>query len=306
MSNFEFDSILYPYNCHKAIKVIYGEHKVEEYVKYINENEFEQAQVVMPCLDFLKECPSLKYLHIAPWYNTTEKFDLSPLYELDSIKYLIIENEYGEDKDFFAELDCARLHGIEFLSVSLNSGIVNLSEVSSLKTLVVRGFKGKNRNLTDLFTSKRLDTLELTECKIESLDGIEQSDRMQCLYLHYNRSLKDISALKKVKNTLEALTIDACSKIEDFSVLEELERLEFLQLWGNNKISDLGFLKSMKNLKTFIFDYHILDGDLSACLNIPCVYCDRNRKHYNLTDKKLPKGMMVFGNENIDTWRRLE
>ena len=109
-----------------------------------------------------------------------------------------------------------------------------------------------------------------------------------------------------MKGTLKTLCINKCSKIEDFSVLAELENLERLELMGNNRLQNLDFLKRMKNLKSFIFEYDVLDGDLKLCLDIPTVYCDKNRKHYNLNDKDLPKGKLVFGNEDIEEWRRLE
>ncbi len=129
---------------------------------------------------------------------------------------------------------------------------------------------------------------------------------MQCLYLHYNRSLKDISALSKVKKTLKALRIENCSKIEDFSVLAELENLELLELSGSNTLPSLSFIKSMKNLKTFVFNMNVEDGDLTPCLNLSYVYSEKNRKNYNLKDKDLPKNAYVRGNEDIEEWRRLE
>ena len=62
----------------------------------------------------------------------------------------------------------------------------------------------------------------------------------------------------------------------------------------------------MKGLKTFVFSVNVRDGDLSPALNLSYVYSEKNRKHYNLKDKDLPKGKYVRGNENIDEWRRLE
>lgn len=129
---------------------------------------------------------------------------------------------------------------------------------------------------------------------------------MQCLYLHYNRSLQDISALKKVKRTLRALRIENCPKINDFSVLGELENLELLELSGKNELPSLGFLKKMKNLKTFTFNMNVKDGDLTPCLDLSYVYSEKNRKHYNLKDTELPKAQYVRGNETIEKWRRLE
>lgn len=303
---FEFDSIMYPYSRLEAIKVITKEHAVDEYVKFINDNHIEQAQVIMPSLNFIKFCPSLKYLYVSPSFDVSNKFDFSPLYDLEKLKYLICENVYGNKLEFIADIDYSRLNGLEFLSFTMNRGIKNLMTLQNLKTLVARDYKGKMGDLTNLFVSEKLDTLELNECKVSSLNGIEKSKKLQCLYLNYNRALKDITALNKVKSTLKALSIQKCPKIEDFSVLEELENVEFLELIGNNSLPDLSFLKGMKNLKTFIFEYNVMDGDLTPCLGLEFACCDKWRKHYNLKDSALPKGKYIRGNENIEEWRRLE
>lgn len=146
----------------------------------------------------------------------------------------------------------------------------------------------------------------MIKCELHSLDGIENSKKMQCLYLHYNRSLRDINALSKVKKTLRALRIENCPKIEDFSVLGELENLELLELTGKNSLPDLQFIKKMKNLKTFVFDMNVMDGDLSPCLDLSYVHSRKNRKHYNVKDKEMPRGKYVRGNESIELWRRME
>ena len=170
----------------------------------------------------------------------------------------------------------------------------------------VGGFRGKNRDLTDLFCSTEVDTLSLIQCGMNSLNGIEASRKMQCVYLHYNRCLNDISALGKVKETLRALRIENCPKIQDFSVLGELENLELLELTGSNVLPSLYFLKRMKSLKTFVFSVNVLDGDLSPCLGLSYVYSEKDRRHYNLKDADMPRGKCFRGNENIEEWRRME
>lgn len=306
VKGFEFASILYPFNEKNALKVNVDGVSKSNCIEYINKYQLEQAEIIMPDLYFLERCPSLKYLKIYPSYNVTNKFDFSPLYNLPEVKMLNCGNYYGDHHQFCAEIDFSKLKELEDLSFSFNKGTLNYEKIDTLKSLSVGGFRGRNNDLTDLFCSKELDTLELRECKINSLNGIEQSDKMQCVYIYYNRSLKDISMLGKVRKTLKALHIEQCSKIEDFSVLEELENLEMLFLWGNNCLENLKFLKKLKKLKTFVFDVNILDGDLTPCLDIECVHCKKNRKHYNLKDKDLPKGEYVCGNENIEKWRRLE
>ena len=203
---------MYPYNTESAIEIVTERNKLDEYIDFINANNISQAWIVMPNLEFLKECPTLKYLNVSPSYNAPETFSFSPLYDMKEIKYLVCNNVYGDKEEFWVELDCKKIKGLEFLSVSFNKGIVNLSKIKNLKTLRIRDYKCKEKDLRNLFESKVLDTIELTECGIQSLNGIEQSEMMQCIYLNYNRTLKDISRLEKVKNTLKTLHIESVLK----------------------------------------------------------------------------------------------
>lgn len=306
VNKFEFTSILYPFDEKVALKVNANGISSSEFIEYINQFQLEQAEIIVPDLHFLEKCPSLKFLKITPSYNAEEIFDFSPLYKMKEIKSLSCENQYGDRMQYIANIDYAKINGLLDLSFSVNKGTKNFEKIETLKSLQVWDFKGERQDVSDLFCSKELDTLQLTSCKIRSLKGIEHSKRLQCLYLYYNRLLSDISALVNVKDTLKALRIQNCSKIADFSVLGYLENLELLELSGNNTLPNLEFLKKLKNLKTFEFDMNVLDGNLSVCLNLPNVYCHKNRKHYNFKDKDLPKGKYVCGNENIEKWRRLE
>ena len=69
---------------------------------------------------------------------------------------------------------------------------------------------------------------------------------------------------------------------------------------------NLNFLRTMKNLKTVGFNVDVRDGDLAPCRNLSYVYSEKDRKHYNLKDRDLPKANYVRGNEDIEEWRRLE
>lgn len=279
---------------------------LSDQIGLVNRLKLEKAILVADEISFVVQCPTLRHISVIPSVTAGPNFDFSPLYEMPEVKSLSCSNQYGNREQYVSEIDYSRIHGLVKLGVSVNKGTLNFNKVETLKTLAVSSFKGKHHDLTDLFCSKELDTLSMIQCGMHSLNGIETSERMQCLYLHYNRSLHDITALQKVKRTLRALRIENCPKIEDFSVLEELENLELLELWGNNSLPSLSFLKAMKNLKTFTFKMNVLDGDLSACKGLSYVYSERNRKHYNLKDKDLPKIKYVRGNDNIEVWRRLE
>lgn len=303
---FGFVPMFYPFNRKNAIQIVADSQPIGNYQEYIQNNHIEMAEIIMPDLEVLRLCPTLKYLVIYPSYDAQNNFDFTPLYEAEEICSLRCQNQYGSRNQYIAKIDYSKINGLLNMHVSVNEGTLNYNKVETLKSLTVGNFIGENRDLTDLFCSSELDTLRLTGCGMQSLNGIDTSINIQCLYLHYNRLLKNISALSKVKKTLKALRIENCPKIEDFSVLSELEKLELLELSGSNTIPDLSFLKSMKNLKTFTFNMNVLDGDLSPCLNLSYVYSERNRKHYNLKDSDLPKGEYVRGNETIELWRRLE
>ena len=184
---------------------------------------------------------------------------------------------------------------------------MNFNRITSLRSVSIGDYKGANLDLSDLFTSTQLDTLRLIEGKTVSLCGIERSVNMQYLDISYNRNLVDISALAKIKNSLKSLSIHNCSKITDFSVLYELVNLEKLEIWGSNTIPSLDFVRYMPNLRTLFLEINIADGDITPCLGLQSAKLMRNRRHYNLKDKDLPKsGTVIFGNESIDEWRRLE
>lgn len=310
-----FTAIGYPGNVYDAVVVKYPKNipismrsygsslSLEEQIAFINQYKLEKILIVAESIDFIKQCPSLKYIRIVPADSSSNGFDYSPLYEMPQIKGLQCQTVYGSKNEFSTSIDCGRISGLESISVT-NNGYKNYNTVKTLRSLGLSHYG--ERDLSGAFCSKVLDTLSLIQCKTVALDGIENSNKMQCLYLYHNRSLQDIRALEKVKNSLRALRIENCPKISDFSVLGKLENLELLQLSGKNELPDLSFLKTMKKLKTFTFNMNVADGDLSPCLRLSYVYSEKNRKHYNIKDGELPKGQYIRGNESIDPWRRME
>lgn len=306
-NGFEFTSFVYPFNRKNALYITDADPRsILMYSEYINSHSIEQAEIHLPSLDILYKCRNLKFLKIIPSIDSADNYDFSPIYELDTVMYLQCNTGYGGRLSYNGEIDYLRVNGLEFLSVVDDKYNINYNRIETLKSLSIGEYKPKSRDLTELFSSKTLDTLWMMKAQIKSLVGIDQSNKMQCVYLHRSPMLENINSLSKVSKTLKALRIEKCPKIRDFSVLAELKNLELLELSGSNVLPDLGFLKSMKNLKTFIFDMNVLDGNLSNCLGLSYVYSEKSRKHYNLADKDLPKGIYVRGNENIEEWRRLE
>lgn len=303
-NQFEFDSIVFPYSVHDAI-VIRDDTPI--FVsRYISDNFITKAKFIRKDLEILNHCPNLQYLEIFPSIYASNGFDFSPLYDLEEIKHLHCITAFGPKMQHKGNIDYSKINNLVSLTVTANKNNLNFNTVETLKTLRIGEYKNAYKTLEDMFCSTILDTLELNHCGIRSLRGIDVSKEMQCLYLLNNRTLQDISDIRKISGTLKALRINRCPDIQDFSVLEELENLELLELTGNNVIPNLDFIKHMKNLKTFVFNANVLDGNLFPCMNLSYVYSEVDRKHYNIKDANLPKGIYVRGNENIEMWRHLE
>ena len=273
---------------------------VQEHIDYFNNLKLEKAYIYTDDLTILNELKTLKYLSLV-LLSDKMPIDFTPLYDAQHLISLSISTVDFEP--LANPVDCTKFKSLEFFSVN-GQDIINLSSLPSVKTLLISN--DRSNNLYNVFSSEDLDVLMMTQCRIRSLDGIEQSKSMQCLYLYYNRCLENIEALTNTKHTLRALRIENCSKIKDFSVLSKLDNLEHLILVGSNTLQNLNFLKNMKKLKTFVFDYDVLDGDLSLCKKISYVYSGKNRKHFNCKDKDLPKGKYYHGYDNIEQWRRYQ
>ena len=312
---FFFESIRHPANVFNAIVIRNPENatciareepcsarSLEEHIEYINAHNLESARVIADDISFLTRCPSLVHLNILPARDAESGFDFSPLYDHPKILSLFCATKYGFWDEKSSILDYSRLNGLVSLSVKSDADL-NYSQIPTLQSLNVNGMLAKK--ISELFSSQVLDTLQITSCGIQTLDGLGTSAKLQCLYLHGNRSLHDISGLGEVAATIRALHIENCSKIKDFSVLHQLKNLEYLFLNGSNKIPDLSFIESMPKLKTFVFSMEIVDGNLLPCMKLSYAHCGKMKKHYNVKAKDLPKHEYCRGNGNIEDWRKV-
>lgn len=206
--------------------------------------------IIAENIDFIKQCPSLKYLEIVPADTAPENFDYSALYELPEIKYLSCRTTYGGCRGpISTTIDYSRINGLVELNV-LEKGHQNYNRVESLECLFISDDK-EISNLKNISCSANLKQLRLIQCKLKSLEGINQFTNLRRLSLDYDRTLSDVSQFTGVAPSLHSLYIGNCPKIRDFSCLEELVNLEHLKLRGSNKLLNLNFLKKMNKLKTF-------------------------------------------------------
>lgn len=262
-------------------------HSLDEHIHLICEEKIKRAEIIADDISFITKCSSLKEISIIPSNSARAHFDYSPLYQIPQIRKLSCQTVYGEKEDLLCSIDYSKFYELVDLAV-YGKGHLNYNSVKTLNRFWASNLK-KCDDLNQLSNSNQLKELTLLQCNVKSLNGIEKYQKLQSLDLSYNRSLRDISKLSKIGNSLRLLNIEGCPKIEDFSCLYDLLCLEHLAINGNNVLPNLEFLKNMPKLKTFTFSTEIKNGDLSPCLNVPYASCSKNKKWYNLNDKDLPK-----------------
>lgn len=314
-NGFVFESLGHPPNVFDAITLHVPENartfgrflnlstrSIEEHISFINAHKIEKAWIIAENLEFLAQCPSLRRMNITPADSADINFDISPLYDFPEVHSLFINTKAGKFSSNPIRVDYSKINGLVSLVVDGNDDL-KFQKIKTLKSLHVR--ENPSQSLTELLISANLDTLQLTNCRIRTLDGIGIEENLQCLYLYYNRNLSDINSLENVKHSLRALRIQNSPKIQDFSVLEKLTNLEFLWLEGSNKLPSLSFVKKLPHLKTLIFTMEILDGDITPCSGLSYVSCNSMRRYYNMRAKDLPKKEYFRGNDNIEEWRKV-
>lgn len=281
-------------------------------IEYIRKKDIKKAVInEMYDFSFLKDCPQLEFIKVifrlpfcaydqlkGSGENYYYTYDLSPIYDLPLVRHLNITDMEVSDIHARTQVDLGRVKGLEHYD-GPGGFVKNTGEALALKSIYFRrGYKEKN--LQSLCKLEKLKCLGIELSRLESLEGIENLKNIKWLLLGYNRSLQDISALEKVKDTLEYLYIENCGKIKDFSVLKELPHLKKLRLMGKMTIPSLKFFEDLKELEYFHITGNVLDGDLTPCMKLHCAHC-QDRRHYNIKDDDLPKGKWI-PYEGIEPW----
>ncbi len=265
-------------------KVGFSSHNLEEHFKIICDYKIKSALVIAQDIKFLPKFQELESLEIIPAKTANDGFDYSPLYEMLNIKKLDCSTSYGTTEKLSTTIDYSNFKNLIELRVE-DKGHLNYQCLKNLKVLSM--CRQSDLNFSE-FHLPNLKSLTLLQCSTKTLDGLEHFSRLQELNLWYMRKLFDISALSSLSHTLRSLSIENASKINSFDCLNDLINLEYLRLSGNNELDSVSFLQDMEKLILFYNTMPIIDGDISACLNVPyaSVKC---KKNYNLKDKDLPK-----------------
>lgn len=264
----------------------YSYRSLDEHITLINKLQIKKIRAICDDLQFLLQCPSVLDVQVSPSYDAPESFDYSPLYMMPCLRRLDCKTIYGTCEQYRTTIDYSQIPELEYIAI-IGDGHNGYEKLSNLRELWMSGIK-THKSFEGLSCSNTLEKVTVFLSGLQTLNGIGVHSNLKSLVMYNNYSIRDITALQDVAQTLQTLVIENCSKIKDFSSLEYLTRLKHLQLYGNNVLPNLAFLQNMPELKTFTFTMNVEDGDLNLCKNIPYVSC-KNRKHYNLKDAQLPK-----------------
>ena len=142
-----FTSITHPANIYDAIVVKYPPDipctspnipgsicSLEKQLEFIRVHKIEKVLIIADNIGFITSCPALKHFQIIPADSADRGFDYSPLYGMPQVKSLQAKAFYGRGEKFTTELDCAKLRGLEKLSVT-NRQYKHFNAVQTLKSL---------------------------------------------------------------------------------------------------------------------------------------------------------------------------
>ncbi len=266
-------------------KLPFSERSLEEHIRAINEYGITKAIVIADDIDFLTKCPTLEALEIYPSSTAKNGFDCSPLYKIPRIRSLHVRTEYLHQRvdNYSTTVDYKEINGLEVLRIE-GKGHLNYQKLPTLKELYIGTSAVKSIEDFDL---PNLIYLQIVQCGLTELRGIERSPKLERLNLWYMRKLSDISLLESAA-CLKSLDIENCPKITDFSIISNLKQLEYLKLKGKNELPSLDFLIGLDKLKYIALTMNVLDGNIKPLLNLQYVYAECKR-HYNVKSKDLPK-----------------
>lgn len=194
------------------------------------------------------------------WYD---KFDQSFYKNLPELRNFTISSYLTKDFSFLKENLSLKTLGIE----ETKSRAVDLSlikEFQDLETLYIDGMKKGLENISEL---SKLKTLSLRGVKMDNLDFAERLRNLTELNLLFG-SYKDLSAVAKL-TTLKELEISRVRQIPNYNFLNNLVNLEKLCFEGMSEMNNLPDLSGLKSLKKIQVDNNSKLEDISSISRIP-------------------------------------
>ena len=178
-------------------------------------------------------------------------------------------------------VDLTKFPHLTKCSINWNNNIVGLDKENEIKLLIIWQFKPKSKNFEGLKGCIKIESLEITESNIQSLNGIEKLKQLNHLETYYVRNLKNLKGLEKLPY-LKNLWLNNCPNLEGYETdLRCLKHLEQLRLNRCGDLPSLQFIQSLPKLKTISFvGTNVVDGNMTPTLELEYAGYD-NKRHYS-------------------------
>jgi hypothetical protein len=188
------------------------------------------------------------------------------------------------------ELDFRKLPQLEELRAAWHSKWAGSIAASSLKTLAISRLPGSFKDLAIFSKMQRLEQLEIVQCQIESLSGVEEISSLRALSVSYAPKLRDISALDSPSILLETVKLESCRNISSYEPLGQVKSLRKLVLTKCSPIPSLQIFSELEKLKFISFvNTIVLDGNMRLLLLLPSLeYAGfLHRRGYNMKSEDI-------------------
>jgi hypothetical protein len=190
-----------------------------------------------------------------------EGLELSRLTSLARLKLLSL----GEGKR--TGIDLTQFALLEDLTIAPQADDVLPAATAPLRRLVLRQYKPASKSLTEVPAYGSLVDLEVVQCRLTSLDGVQRFVHLQSLGLFHCKDLVTLDALAGTSVT--SLHIDTCKKIVDVESLSKLPVLGKLVLSNMPPLRSLRFIEKFQALEEFRFvKTDVEDGDMRPLLRL--------------------------------------
>jgi hypothetical protein len=183
------------------------------------------------------------------------------------------------------ELDFGKLPQLQELRAAWHPKWAETLAASSLKTLASSRLPSSYKDLEIFSKMQHLEQLEIVQCQIESLSGVEKIPRLSVLSVSYAPKLRDISALNSAKVLLETVRLENCQKIESYAPLGQVRSLRKIVLTKCSPIPSLEIFSGLEKLKFISFvNTIVLDNNMRLLLQLPSLeYAGfLHRRGYNM------------------------
>jgi hypothetical protein len=210
-------------------------------------------------ISFLAHVPNLKGL-VLPY---AEKYDIKVLEQVPTLRFLTVA---GNNQAF----DYSAVPELEELRIEWHSKLELPSPASKLRSLYIRDYKSKLKNLLDLPPYENVKELEINQGNLTSLKGIERLRKLSIASFFHLRQLHSIVHLVEIN--IERLHIEGCKKVSDVESLIRCRELISFRLIDCGKLNSLRFLEGFEKLEEFRFVNTIIqDGDMTPLLRMKSV-----------------------------------